>query len=164
MAIPMAATIRIDEARSAQDLAHARLLFTEYQASLGISLDFQGFADELESLPGAYAPTRGALLLAWAGGELAGCIAMRPLDGQEAEVKRLYVRAGCRGLGLGRRLVEALIERAKAAGYSGLRLDTLATMQSAMRLYEAMGFAETGPYHQATLPGMRFFRKPLARC
>ncbi|HZZ91860.1 MAG TPA: GNAT family N-acetyltransferase [Usitatibacter sp.] len=159
----MPATIRIDEARSPEEFAHARRLFEEYQASLGISLDFQGFRDELETLPGAYAPPRGALLLASADGNLAGCIAMRPLDAEEAEVKRLYLRPAYRGLGLGRRLVETLTRRAADIGYSGLRLDTLATMQAAMRLYEAMGFEETAPYHEATLAGMRFYRKPLAR-
>jgi len=138
-----------------------RRLFEEYQASLGISLEFQGFAEELASLPGAYAPPRGALLIAMQDETPAGCIALRPLAGGDAEIKRLYVRPTWRGTGLGARLVAAVSERARAAGYHALRLDTLASMEAAMRLYARLGFVETVPYHQATQPGMRFFRMPL---
>jgi ribosomal protein S18 acetylase RimI-like enzyme len=157
----MERVVRIDETRGPADLAGVRTLFEEYQASLPVSLDFQGFAAELAALPGAYAPPRGALLLAWVDGEVAGCAALRPLEGAEAEVKRLYVRPAYRGLGLGERLMHALCERARDAGYQALRLDTLATMGSAMKLYERLGFVETHAYHRATLPGMRFFRKAL---
>jgi ribosomal protein S18 acetylase RimI-like enzyme len=155
--------VRIDECRTSDDVALCRELFGEYQAALGISLDFQGFDAELATLPGAYAPPRGALLIARCDGEPAGCIALRPLARDEAEVKRLYVRPAFRGTGLGERLVQALCARARASGYRALRLDTLATMAPAMRLYERLGFEETGAYHQATLPGMRFFRKELDR-
>ena len=157
----MEAVIRIDECGSPGDLARVRELFEEYQSSLGISLEFQGFAQELASLPGAYAAPRGALLIAREGDATAGCIALRPLGDGEAEIKRLYVRPTWRGTGLGARLVHAAIERARAAGYRALRLDTLASMEAAMRLYARLGFEETSPYHQATRPGMRFFRKPL---
>ena len=153
--------MHIQECRSRDDLAQVRELFEEYQAALGISLEFQGFAEELAALPGAYAAPRGALLIARKDDLVAGCIALRPLAGGEAEIKRLYVRAAFRGSGLGERLVQAVTERARAAGYRALRLDTLASMEAAMRLYERLGFVETAPYHQATRPGMRFFRKPL---
>ena len=157
----MEALIRIDECRTGEDLARVRELFEEYQAALGISLEFQGFARELASLPGAYAAPKGTLLLATREDMAAGCIALRPLPGNEAEIKRLYVRPAFRGTGLGERLVQAVSERARAAGYRALRLDTLASMGAAMRLYERLGFEETAPYHEATRPGMRFFRKPL---
>ena len=143
------------------DLGCVRALFAEYQASLGISLDFQGFARELAELPGAYAPPRGALLVARVGDEAAGCVGLRPLSEGDAEVKRLYVRPAHRGAGLGERLMRALFDRAATAGYQALRLDTLATMEGAARLYERLGFVPTPAYHEATLPGMRFFRKPL---
>ena len=157
----MPGAIDITQARTPAEVALCRALFEEYEKSLGISLDFQGFADELAKLPGAYAPPGGALLVARHEGEVAGCIALRPLDAEEAEVKRLYVRPAFRGMGLGERLVHALSERASAAGYRALRLDTLASMAAAMRLYARLGFVETAPYHAATRPGMRFFRKPL---
>ena len=157
----MRPVIRIDECGSRGDLARVRELFEEYQAGLGISLEFQGFAAELASLPGPYAAPQGALLIAMEGDVPAGCIALRPLAGGEAEIKRLYVRPTWRGTGLGERLVQAVSERARAAGYRALRLDTLASMEAAMRLYARLGFVETPPYHEATRPGMRFFRKPL---
>lgn len=157
----MDAVIRIDECRSPEDLALVRELLEEYQTAIGISLEFQGFAEELASLPGAYAGPRGVLLIAMEDGTAAGCIALRPLDDGEAEIKRLYVRPTWRGTGLGARLVQAVSERARAAGYRALRLDTLASMEAAMRLYARLGFEETAPYHRATRPGMRFFRKPL---
>ena len=157
----MEAAIRIEECRTREDFARMRELFEEYQAGLGISLEFQGFAGELASLPGAYAAPKGALLLATRDEVAAGCIALRPLTAGEAEIKRLYVRPAFRGTGLGERLVRAVSERARAAGYRALRLDTLASMEAAMRLYERLGFEQTPPYHEATRPGMRFFRKPL---
>jgi putative acetyltransferase len=162
MPLSMTPTFRIEEARGIDAIAAARLLFGEYQRDLGISLDFQGFDDELRALPGAYAAPGGALLIAWSEGKLAGCVAMRPCGADEAEIKRLYVRPTWRGMGLAERLVEALEARARDAGYRALRLDTLASMAAAMRLYARRGFVETPPYHGATLPGMRFFRKPLA--
>ena len=152
---------QIEQARDPNAIAAVRELFEEYQHHLGISLDFQGFQDELRALPGAYAAPRGLLLLAHADGNLGGCVALRPWSADEAEIKRLYVRPAWRGSGLGKALVEAVIERARRQGYRGLRLDTLASMAPAMRLYERLGFLETAPYHAATLPGMRFFRKPL---
>src|SRR5438309_1179714 len=121
---PMDDTLRIEECRSREDLACCRELFEEYQAGLGISLDFQGFREELASLPGAYAPPQGALLLASRDGRAAGCIALRPLEADEAEIKRLYVRPAFRGMGLGEGLVEAVSARARAAGYRAVRLDT----------------------------------------
>jgi putative acetyltransferase len=157
----MAPTFQVEEARGAHALATTRQLFEEYQRVLGISLDFQGFAEELRGLPGAYAAPRGALLIAHSDGEPAGCIAMRPCATDEAEIKRLYVRPTWRGMGLAERLVEAVEARARDAGYRALRLDTLASMAPAMRLYERLGFVETPAYHAAILPGMRFFRKPL---
>ncbi len=157
----MEPAIRIDECRSPEDLARVRELFEEYQAAIGISLEFQGFAEELASLPGAYAPRGGALLIAMEHERPAGCIALRPLADGEAEIKRLYVRPTWRGKGVAERLVQGVSERARAAGYRALRLDTLASMEAAMRLYERLGFLETAPYHGATRPGMRFFRKPL---
>ena len=84
-------------------LQAVREIFLEYAQGLGIALDFQGFDQELADLPGAYAPPRGALLLARVGDVVAGCCALRPLDTSDypgaAEIKRLYVRRPFRGFG-----------------------------------------------------------------
>jgi len=147
----------IAPARSPDEIAIVRELMLEYQAQLGIDLDFQGFADELASLPGAYAPPRGRLLLATKDGTALGCVALRDAGGGRAEMKRLYVRPPARGLGLGHALAERIIEEARAAGYAEIVLDTLPTMGTAHRLYEQLGFREIPPYNTNPILGTRYF-------
>ena len=151
------------EARAAAEIAACRELFVEYQRALGVSLCFQGFDQELAGLPGDYAPPRGRLYLALAGGKPAGCIALRPLFHRDAEMKRLYVRAAHRGSGLGRALALRVIDDARALGYESLKLDTLPAMKAAQRLYEDLGFRDTAPYNENPVAGVRFLALELAR-
>lgn len=149
----------IRDARVPDEMPVARRLFEEYAASLDVDLCFQGFADELATLPGDYAPPRGCLLLAEIGGAVGGCAALRPLAsdaGATGEVKRLYVRPTARGAGAGRTLAVAVIARARAIGYAALKLDTLATMDSARALYRSLGFRECAPYYANPLPGVMY--------
>jgi putative acetyltransferase len=140
-------------------MAQARALFEEYAAWLAVDLCFQGFAEELATLPGAYAPPRGMLLLAGPPDVTVGCIALRPLaetgsaSDATAEVKRLYVRPEARGTGLGKRLVQAVIDGARAIGYRELKLDTLARMAEAHSLYTNLGFRECALYYHNPIPG-----------
>jgi ribosomal protein S18 acetylase RimI-like enzyme len=150
--------IALDHAPSLEEVA---LLFREYAASLGFALDFQDFGRELDSLPGAYEPPRGLLMLARCDGEPAGCVALRPLEAGAAEVKRLYVRDRFRGLGVGRRLATELIAGARMLGYSRLRLDTVPSMASAQALYRSLGFREIDAYTVNPIPGARFFELEL---
>lgn len=139
-----------------------RKLLGEYQQTLKIDLCFQGFAEELNSLPGRYAPPGGAILLAEGdGGDIAGLVAMRPIDPFAAEMKRLYVRSDRQGDGLGRALAEALIASARERGYSRLRLDTLPSMERAAALYRKLGFVEIGPYVPNPVEGALFFELTL---
>jgi GNAT superfamily N-acetyltransferase len=146
------------DATTAGDIVLARALFVEYAKWLNVDLCFQGFDDELASLPGAYARPRGRLLLAGEPGSAFGCIALRPLAGADGapeagEVKRLYVQPAARGGGWGRKLAEALIAQARAIGYRELKLDTLDWMEDARRLYEKVGFRECAAYYRNPLPG-----------
>jgi len=147
------------------ELASAAEIFREYAASLDIDLCFQDFDRELASLPGEYASPRDHLLLAYVGGELAGCGAIRPFadaeDGNACEMKRLYVRPGFRGLGLGRILAKALFDEAHRIGYSTMLLDTLDDMEAARELYATLGFVEIPPYYYNPIPGAHYLKAEL---
>lgn len=144
-----------------QDIPAVRTLLREYAAGVGVSLDFQQFDDELAGLPGAYTPPAGALLIARTPDDDAGCIAVRPLTDETCELKRLYVRPRWRGHALGRRLTNAALDFARAAGYRRMRLDTLPAMETAQTLYEELGFREIAPYTVNPVPGARFLELKL---
>lgn len=143
------------------DLPDIRALLAEYAEGVGVPLDFQGFDREVAELPGAYAPPRGALLVARIDGAAAGCAALRPLDDETCEMKRLFVRPGARGLGLGERLALAVLAEARRLGYRRMRLDTLPAMASAQALYERLGFRDIEPYTDNPVAGTRFLELQL---
>jgi putative acetyltransferase len=153
--------LRCDPALSPEGVAEARLLFREYEASLGIDLCFQNFEAELAGLPGAYAPPSGALLLARSDGETAGCVAMRRLEDGVCEMKRLYLRDAFRGRGVGRALAETIISEARRIGYKRMRLDTLPSMTRAIPLYRSLGFSDIPPYTTNPVEGALFLEKRL---
>jgi len=139
--------IELIQATLPEHVEQARSLFLEYGSSLGFSLCFQSFDEELKTLPGAYGPPSGRLLLARYAGHTAGCVALRKLEAGICEMKRLYVRPADRGRGLGRMLVERVIAEARGIGYERMRLDTIASaMKDAIALYRQIGFEEIAPY------------------
>lgn len=147
--------VAIAEAASPAEMEAARRLFQNYRSWLAVDLCYQNFDEELRTLPGAYARPTGRLLLARVGGEIAGCVALRPLAPGIAEIKRLWVEPGFAGHGLGRALVDRVIAEARSIGYRAMRLDTLPDrMQVANRLYRASGFHEIPPYAPSPLAGI----------
>lgn len=154
---------RIDEAFSKEDLRDIAMLFEAYAASLPVDLAYQDFGAELSGLPGQYAQPGGALLLARSlEGTPLGCVGLRPCAELGAcEMKRLYLVPAARGLGLGRALAAAVVDRARSLGYREIRLDTLPTMAKAQSLYREMGFRQIEPYYAPTPPGTVFMARDL---
>jgi putative acetyltransferase len=157
--------IELVPAKGPAALETVRALFREYAASLAVDLCFQNFEQELATLPGAYAPPGGALLLALVDGEPAGCVAMRPLPEADhanaCEMKRLYVKRAFRRFGLGRLLTQQLMDLATQAGHSCMLLDTLDDMEAARGLYASLGFVEIPPYYFNPIAGAHYLKVEL---
>lgn len=154
--------LNIIHAESASEIEQARSLFREYESWLGLDLCFQGFEKELAELPGRYAKPAGRLYLAHSDRELAGCIALRKLDGDACEMKRLFVRGSFRGQGIGNLLIKKLINDACEIGYKRMRLDTFPPkMGKAVRLYESHGFRNIEPYYDNPHSGVLFMEMSL---
>ncbi|MDP3423090.1 MAG: GNAT family N-acetyltransferase [Burkholderiaceae bacterium] len=147
----------VREAVSTADWTTGARLVTEYAASVSTPGCFEGLSAEISNIDRVYAPPHGGLWIAWVGDEAAGCCAFRPCPDADhvnaCEMKRLYVLHTFRGLGVGRALVEAVLQAARLSGYSCVLLDTLHEMEAARSLYEDMGFVEIPPYVQTPLPG-----------
>jgi len=150
------------QAESPEQIAGVRELFLEYAQSLGFSLCFQSFDQELAALPGDYAPPTGRLLLATLENQPAGCVGLHKLDQEVCEMKRLYVRPQFRGKGLGRALAERVIASAREIGYKKLRLDTVEPMmQAAVAMYRTLGFREIAPYRTNPIEGALYMELNL---
>jgi ribosomal protein S18 acetylase RimI-like enzyme len=132
-------------------------MFREYFAWLGPEGWFTDVEAELAALPGGYE----ALMVARVDGEVAGCVALKRLPDGACEMKRLYVRPGRRGAGVGRDLVQASIARARELGYARLRLDTLPRMNAARALYLSLGFRPIDRYNDNPIEGVFFFELRL---
>lgn len=157
---PKGLTIRA--ASGPDDIAIIRELFLEYASSLGFSLCFQGFDQEIERLPGEYSPPDGRLFIAEYDGKVAGCIALKRLGPDICEMKRLYVRNDFRGLRLGRTLAEKLLSEARQIGYKKMALDTIEDkMKSAVALYRLLGFKPCAPYYHNPIPGALYMELEL---
>jgi len=156
------AELRIFQAQAEEQIKAARELFLEYAEGLGIDLCFQDFDREVAELPGDYAPPGGRILLAiGAEDDAVACVALRGLEAGVCEMKRLYLRPSHRGSGIGRGLVQEVIEAAPELGYERIVLDTLPVMAEAQRLYEYLGFREIEPYYENPIPGARFLELEL---
>ncbi|KAJ5270082.1 hypothetical protein N7505_005840 [Penicillium chrysogenum] len=147
--------IQIEPAQFPEDADSILSLFSGYATSLGIDLTFQSFQEELDSLPGKYAPSQGgALLIARVDTgfpSALGCVALRRSSDGWCEMKRLYVLKEARGERLGEKLVQAILAQARALGYRGMRLDTLPEMTAAQRLYRKYGFVDIVPYYDTPI-------------
>ena len=110
--------------------------------------DNAAYEVELRGLPGDYAPPKGALLVAEIEGKVVGCVALKRLDDERCEMKRLFVEPAAHGAGAGQALARAIVERGRALGYSKMMLDTGPRQVEAQKLYRKLGFTDTAPYYE----------------
>ena len=153
--------MKVKQVRTKDEIEEVRLLFREYEAYLDVDLCFQSFEEELAGLPGKYAPPEGELLIGVDDNKILGCVAVRSLGGTACEMKRLYVRPGARGTGMGRELVRRIIGSARDLGYAVMRLDTLDKLTEAIGLYRSFGFRDSLPYYENPLPGVVYLELDL---
>lgn len=154
--------IEIVEATSHEDVLEIRRLFCAYADWLNVDLCFQDFEAELASLPGRYAAPHGRLLLAKVNDDIAGCVAVRPLDDGICEMKRLWVEPAFLGRGIGRRLAESIVDSGRELGYTAMRLDTIPKrLKAAGHIYETLGFEEIPDYYRNPLDGVVMYQLTL---
>lgn len=138
--------LRIIKAENNDHYRSARNLFQQYAASLDFDLEFQDFNTELQTLPGAYGPPGGCILLAVASNRHVGTVALRAIDSSTCEMKRLFVIPQHRKMGIGGALARSIVREAAKLGYKRMRLDTVASMSEANALYVSLGFRPIAPY------------------
>ncbi len=155
------ASFTVHEAHDAHDIQEVRRLVLEHAAARAATPGIEYMRADAAALPGPYVPPRGGLWLARAVEGGVGCVALRPLDAAVAEVKRMYVNSAWRGHGVGRALLEALLDGARTRGYQTLRLGTLDDMSAAQSLYQSLGFTPIERYRPDELIDTRFFELSL---
>lgn len=148
-------------AESAEDLAEVRRLVMAHADARATTPGVEYVRADAAGMPGPYVPPRGGLWIAAEHGTALGCVALRPVDAQAAEVKRVFVEQAARGRGVGRALMERVIAEARARGYTVLRLGTLDDMHAAIALYESLGFVPIERYRADEMLDTRFFELPL---
>ena len=153
---------KLKEVISDKDYQTAVTLFKEYALEIDIDLEFQNFSKEIENIKNQYSRPQGIIFIVNGKKELAlGCFGIRQLEDSICELKRMYLKSEARGLGIGKLMMEKAIEVGKELGYKKMRLDTLSTMSSAIRLYEKIGFYEIEPYRFNPMESAKYFEIEL---
>ena len=145
----------------ANHLDEVKRLVIEYTKFLGRDLSFQHVNEELDDLSAKYTPPEGRLLCAALDGEIIGCVTYHKHTNERCEMKRLFVREGYRTHHAGSKLIEAIINFARADGFKKMVLDTIKPLQSAIRLYKRFGFVECEPYYDNPMDDVIYFMKEL---
>lgn len=151
-----------------QETEKVKELFDEYtkmlmesDSNFRIYLDIQNYSGELDNLSEKYGLPNGRLYIAFSDNQLAGCIALRPIDEKCCEMKRLYVRPQFRGKKIAKSLITLLINDAISIGYSYMVLDTLPVLGDAIEIYKMFGFYEIPPYNDSPIEETVFLRLDL---
>jgi len=149
------------QADTTKHFTDVRSIFSEYQNYIGIDLCFQDFQTELDKLPGKYSSPQGCIILVYDKEICIGCVALRPITNSICEMKRLFVKPEYQGKKIGKELTRRIIKKAVEIGYSKMRLDTLATMKTAIRIYTQAGFKEIAPYYDNPMKNVKYFEYKL---
>lgn len=157
----MTSDITYTIAQTGFDFEQAKELFREYVQSLGVDLSFQDFEKELTTIGQQYYQPNGGLILAFKDKQPVGCVGVRKLEYDIAELKRMYVKPACRGYNVGLELLTHSLKLAQELGYKKIRLDTLKNMTRAQSLYQSLGFYEIPPYRFNPLEGAIYMEKSL---
>lgn len=144
-----------------KEISEVKKLIQEYGQSLKINLSLQDFKKELNELPGKYSAPRGTLIMVKVNGKSAGCVALKEMNQDSCEMKRLYVRNEFRGQGIGKLMVTQLIKEAKELKYTYMNLDTLPGMLRAQEIYKSYGFYDVNPYVYNPVDGVRYMELKL---
>lgn len=153
--------MEITAAQAKTDYDTGKKIFLEYAESLGFSICFQNFEQELADIQVQYNAPNGCLLLVKEGDEAVGCAGLRRWQGDIAELKRMYLKPSRRGQGMGRRLLGSALQHARQLGYRRVRLDTLPSMQAAIALYREAGFKHIPAYRENPFPDTLYLEKEL---
>ena len=148
-------------AETDHDYEVASALFQEYAASIKIDLDFQHFDEELNELKKMYAKPFGGIILAKLEDEIIGCVAIRKINPETGELKRMFIKPRFQNKGIGKFLLEEAFHLARECNYTILKLDTLNYMHPAIHLYKQAGFYETAPYYYNPITTAIYFEKKL---
>ena len=144
--MPNSINISFRIADTNQEFAAGASLFQQYAGFIGIDLSFQNFAEELNTIDKQYMKPKGSLIIAYDGTKAVGCVALRNWDNETAELKRMFVAPAYHGHKIGQRLLEQILGVAQKLGYKKVRLDTISTMEAALKLYRSFGFYEIPAY------------------
>ena len=146
-----------------EEYSAAAKLFTEYAAWLNIDLSFQHFESELKELSQMYAAPTGGIILCKEDENYIACVAIRKIDTETAELKRMYVQSDKQGKGIGKTILTQAIEMARGCGYQRIRLDTLDHMTAAINLYKHAGFKLIQAFYHNPIASALYFELDITR-
>lgn len=158
---PLSTLVNIFPARFPTDAQEVVSIFRENVTNPSVSLDFPDYENEFAGLTGKYSEPDGRILLARTHNAVLGCVALRRVNDNTCELKRVYVRPSARGNNTGRQLVDHMIAEARGERYSTVCLDALPEFVAAQQLYESLGLVSAEAASYNTVPSTKFLALSL---
>lgn len=146
---------------SSEDFLQSKIIITEYLETLKIDLTYMNLPEEFSSMELKYTAPQGAFILAKEDREIIGCVGVRKLDTETAELKRLYVKDSHKGNKIGITLLQKALEKTRELGYNKIRLEVIPTLHKAKQLYYSIGFYDIQPYFNNHVEGTTYMEKKI---